>query len=67
MKNKDSQFFKRGFYDNANVTKKMLETDIIVAQKMMYYIKEFFYVTNKKARTKKIKYPIGRFTKKNSR
>ena len=62
-----SQFFKRGFYDNANVTKKMLETDIIVAQKMMYYIKEFFYVTNKKARTKKIKYPIGRFTKKNRR
>ena len=61
------QFFKRGFYNNAHVTKKMLETDIIVAQKMMYYIKEFFYVANKKARTKKIKYPIGRFTKKNRR
>ena len=58
------QFFKRGFFNNSNVTKKMLETDIVVAQKMMYYIKEFFYVANKKARTKKIKYPIGRFTKK---
>jgi len=61
------QFFKRGFYNNTYVSKKMLETDIIVAQKMMYYIKEFFYVANKKARTKKIKYPIGRFTKKNRR
>lgn len=58
------QFFKRGFFNNTHVTKKMLETDIVVAQKMMYYIKEFFYVANKKVRTKKIKYPIGRFTKK---
>jgi len=59
-----TQFFKRGLFNPVNISKKILEADILVAQKMMYYIKEFFYITNKKDRTKKIKYPIGRFTKK---
>jgi hypothetical protein len=57
-------FFKRGIFNKIIVSKKILESDILVAQKMMYHIKEFFYIVNKKDRTKKIKYPIGRFTKK---
>jgi hypothetical protein len=58
------QFFKKGFFNNVRISKKILEMDILVAQKMMYHIKEFFYILQKKGRTKKIKYPIGRFTKK---
>ena len=58
------QFFKRGLFNKVHVSKKILEIDVLVAQKMMYHIKEFFYLTHKKGRTKKIKYPIGRFTKK---
>jgi len=38
--------------------------DIYVSQKIMYHIKEFFHLINKKNRTKKIKYQIGRFTRK---
>lgn len=59
-----SDFSKKGFIHNTNISKKELEIDIHVAQKVMYYIKEFFYLTQKKSRTKKIKYPIGRFTRR---
>lgn len=42
-----------------------LERDIIVSQKMMYYIKEFFYMRYVKKRyTKKMMIRIGRFTKR---
>jgi len=41
--------------------------DIQVAQKMMYHVREFFYLTQKKMRTKKIRYPSGRFTRKKTR
>ena len=42
-----------------------METDLIVSQKMMYYIKEFFYMRYvKKPYTKKIQLRIGRFTRK---
>jgi hypothetical protein len=44
-----------------------LNIDIYVAQKMMYHIKEFFLLTNKRTRTKKNKQPNLRFTiKKNN-
>ena len=38
--------------------------DIFVAQKIMYHIKEFFYLSKRKIRTKKIKLNIGKFTRK---
>jgi hypothetical protein len=38
--------------------------DIFVAQKIMYHIKDFFYLTKRKIRTKKIKLTIGKFTRK---
>ena len=38
--------------------------DIFVAQKIMYHIKDFFYLTKRKMRTKKIKLNIGKFTRK---
>jgi len=40
--------------------------DIYVAQKMMYHVKEFFLLTNKRTRTKKNKQPTVRFTIKKS-
>jgi hypothetical protein len=57
------QFSKEGSMDIIP-TKQMCETDIYVSQKLMYHIKEFFYLSQRKNRTKKIKYPNGRFTKK---
>lgn len=38
--------------------------DVFVAHKIMYHIKEFFYLTNKRNRTKKIKVSLGRNTRK---
>jgi hypothetical protein len=40
------------------------KTDIHVSQKIMYHLKEFFFFTNKKIRTKKIRYNLGRTTRK---
>ena len=41
-----------------------LERDIVVTQKIMYYLKEFFYLTTRKMKTRKNNIPIGRFTRK---
>jgi len=41
-----------------------LEFDIHVSQKMMYHLKEFFYFTKRKQRTKKWNLHIGKFTRK---
>ena len=35
-----------------------------VFQKLMYYVKDFFYLTNKRTKTKKIQTKIGNFTRK---
>jgi hypothetical protein len=59
------QFYRQRSYSPAN--KQALEMDIFVAQKMMYYIKEFFYLSTKKMRTRKINYRSGRFTRKKCR
>ena len=49
----------RSLNDNA------INVDLIVSQKIMYYLKEFFLLTTKKQKTKKISLSqIGRFTRK---
>jgi hypothetical protein len=35
-----------------------------IYKKIMYYLKEFFYLTNKNEKTRKIRIPIGKFTRK---
>jgi hypothetical protein len=40
------------------------DTDVFVAQKMMYHIKEFFYLTNKKNRTRRKYGKLGRQTRR---
>jgi len=41
--------------------------DIAVYQKLMYYVKEFFLLTTRREKTKKMKYNIGKFTRKNKK
>jgi hypothetical protein len=49
---------------NSRVTNRVLENDIMVSQKIMYHIREYFVLTNKKSKTRKRKYPNFRFTRK---
>jgi len=42
------------------------EIDVFVYQKMMYHIHEFFYMTTKQEKTRKIRSCFGRFTRKAS-
>jgi hypothetical protein len=52
-------------FNSSNTIKKQSHNyDIFVAQKIMYHIKDFFYLTKRKIRTKKIKLNIGKFTRK---
>ena len=43
---------------------KLQEIDILVIQKMMFHVKEFFFVTNMKKYTQKKKRYLGKFTRK---
>jgi hypothetical protein len=49
---------------NMILLEKRLQTDILISQKMMYYIREFFYLYSRKMKTRKLKQKIGRFTRK---
>jgi hypothetical protein len=56
---------KSGSYKtDSRVTNRVLENDILVSQKIMYHIREYFVLTNKKSKTCKRKYPSFRFTRK---
>jgi hypothetical protein len=35
-----------------------------IYKKIMYYVKEFFYLTNRNEKTKKIRIQLGKFTRK---
>jgi hypothetical protein len=54
---------KKSFINMINIEKR-LETDILISQKMMYYIREFFYLHSRRLKTRKLKITIGRFTRK---
>ena len=52
-------------YDyNEGSFNKLLDTNIIVSQKIMYYIKDFFLITNKKNKTKKKIYSLNKYTRR---
>lgn len=57
-------FSKHGIILNTSILTNDFISDIHVAQKLMYHIKEFFYLIQKKVRTKKVKYLVGRITRK---
>lgn len=41
-----------------------LSSDKLVAEKIMYYLREFFYLSSRKPKTRKIHVNLGRFTRK---
>jgi hypothetical protein len=50
--------------NNYNLSHTTNETNIQVSQKIMYYIKEFFYLSSTNTKTRKSRYRLGRFTRK---
>ena len=54
-------YFHNKDYKEAKTSR---ETDVFVAQKIMYHIKEFFYLTSKKNRTRRKRGSPGRQTRK---
>lgn len=60
-------FIARNHITNGNPLVQDLKRDIIVAQKIMYHLKEFFYLTTKRRRTQKNKLNICKLTRKNLR
>lgn len=43
---------------------KLAEDDVKVYKKLMYHVKEFFLLTTRREKTKKVKYNLGKFTRK---
>jgi hypothetical protein len=41
-----------------------IETDMHVSQKLLYHIREFFFITTRKTKTRKRIYRVGKFTRK---
>jgi hypothetical protein len=49
-----------------HVAKPFYETvdDVKVAEKLLYYINEFFYLSTRKPKTRRVSFRIGKFTQK---
>jgi len=64
-----SNFIKKtmmvgNFKQNSNYSNTAFKNDILVAQKIMYHLKEFFYILNKRAKTCKNRKMSFSFTRK---
>lgn len=57
-------FIREKRITNGNPMIQDLKRDIIVAQKMMYHLREFFYLTTKRNRTHKNLVRLGHYTRK---
>jgi len=57
-------FIKNGILNTTGKSRAEVDMDILVSQKIMYYIKEFFIMTTRKHKTRKLRQHIGRFTRK---
>jgi len=73
LSNEEKESFKEFLYDWFDINNESspkyitnVETDIFVAQKLMYHIKEFFYLTQRKNKTRKKTIRLGRITRKSS-
>jgi hypothetical protein len=69
----EKEVYKEFLYDwfdynneTYNTNNTHIDTDIFVAQKLMYHIKEFFYLTHRKNKTRKRNIRLGKLTRKNS-
>lgn len=61
-----NEFYRQNAIQMGNNSNLKVEMDILIAQKIMYHIKEFFYFTNRRERTRKYKTPVTRLTRKKS-
>lgn len=59
-----NEYNRRSLTQMGNCNNSKIEMDILVAQKMMYHIKEFFYFTNRKYQTRKYRSLQNKFTRK---
>ena len=57
-------FIDHDAYNLGNPHIRDIEIDILIAQKIMYHLRDFFYIANPNTRTKKNKQRVGRFTRK---
>jgi len=57
-------FLQKRPFINMILLEKRLDTDLLISQKLMYYIREFFYLYARKLKTRKAHQKIGRFTRK---
>jgi len=57
-------FLERQPLVNTILLEKRLETDILISQRLMYYIREFFSLYSRKLKTRKVRRAIGKFTRK---
>ena len=57
-------FIRAGILNTTGKSSAEVNVDILVSQKIMYYINEFFLMTTRKNKTRKVKQKIGRFTRK---
>jgi hypothetical protein len=57
-------FIDYKYQENMMNVEQMKKIEKIIYKKIMYYVKEFFYITNSTEKTKKIRIPLGKFTRK---
>lgn len=60
----DHFLLNRRLKSKHTIHENQLEIDIKISQKMMYYIREFFYLSLRKIRTRKIKLKVCKYTRK---
>jgi len=53
-----------GYSNKSIITKQQIDNDIFISRKLMYYIREFFFLTSKKQKTRKVKISPNSFTRK---
>lgn len=57
-------FIDYKYQENMMNVEQMKKIEKRIYKKIMYYVKEFFYITNSTEKTKKIRIPLGKFTRK---
>jgi hypothetical protein len=57
-------FIDYKYQENMMNVEQMKKIEKRIYKKIIYYVKEFFYITNSTEKTKKIRIPLGKFTRK---
>ena len=60
----DHFLLNRRIHSKTAICENQIEIDIKISQKMMYYIREFFYLSLRKMKTRKIKLKVCKYSRK---